>query len=100
MSGHVVPRALVVAGEVPRKFKGQTKTPARCSVCKLEYAHHSGSTCAICRAPVEHHVDPEAMAVEIEGYARVSAARAHAGLPISDAAAWCIDHVTELQEAA
>lgn len=104
MSGHVVPRALVVPGPVPRRFVGKSKAknpePARCSVCGLLYDEHSGSTCAICRGPVEHHVDAEAMADEIDGYGRVSAARAHAGLPISDAAQWCIGHASEMEHAA
>ena len=33
-----------------------TTKPVVCRICGLDYAAHSGKTCAICLAAVEHHL--------------------------------------------
>ena len=46
---------------VPATYQrpGQPPTnPATCKVCGLDYVAHTGRTCALCGAPVEHHGQP------------------------------------------
>lgn len=87
----IVPTALVVTGPAPT-WDQRRKTEPTCH-CGLPVTAHSGDRCGICGQPVEHHTDAAALAIEIEGRARMAEARRHAGLPLTDVDAWCRLHV-------
>jgi hypothetical protein len=77
---------------LPPQVTEQRKPPTgstRCNVCRLPYAAHSGVTCRLCNRPAEHHRDGEVEAELLEA-ARLAAARRHAGLELTDVAAWAL----------
>lgn len=89
----VVPIQLRIEGPHRPHFDGDTTS--RCRICNRTIAEHSRIICAICRAPIEHHVDPDLMQLEIDGRARMAVARLHAGLNVDGLDEWCIDYSSD-----
>lgn len=76
-----VPRAFVVKGLPPA-----TKLDKACGAkdCLLLRSQHTGSTCAICRDPIEHHGRPPFAQRCLAGAQRMAAAREAASQPLSE----------------
>lgn len=76
---------------VPGAFSAPGTAPTGdkvCKVCEAPYAAHSGTTCTICRGPVEHHGQGVGERIGfnqcLAGRIRTADARARAGVELDD----------------
>lgn len=97
MSGHCVPRRLIIPGRPPHTT---SRHDPQCSHCRARYSDHSGDTCVICDRPVEHHQDRADMELEIRGCARLAEAAEAGGRGLREFELWCLRWVADHQETA
>lgn len=85
-----VPAAFTLAGPPPDPDRPAKNGGPDCRTCGAPLTRHTGQLCAICRAPVEHHDQPQPNGTAplrfdecLAGRIRTAGARQRPGVPLN-----------------